>query len=237
MPQPAGRKAGHGPHCRPASSAALASAGSRGGLGDRRGREGNEAPDGDRQERRSQALGIHVLGSFAVVLTQGGMRRPERKRGRPLPAMLAGGMEKSWRFCGSPRRALIYARDRDLPVRRIRAGPRPGRVALARGRVAARAAGLRPARAARREPRSAGLAGRDHREGVGRPRRDGRGGREPHQVRPPGARRRRQVPAIHPHAAPPGLPLRRSRAGRAGGRCSPPCRRRAARLPRPLART
>ena len=73
---------------------------------------------------------------------------------------------------------------------------------------ARRAAGLRAARAAGREPRAARLARRDHREGLGRARRLGRRRLEPRQVGAPGARRRRQGAALHPHDPRPGLPLR-----------------------------
>ena len=83
-----------------------------------------------------------------------------------------------------------------------------------------RAAGLRAARAAGREPRAPGFEGRDHREGLGRSRRLGRGGGQPRQVGAAGARRRRQVAAVHQDDPRPGVPLRRAGknlARRAGG--------------------
>ena len=132
-------------------------------------------------------------------------------------------LQAAWRIRGdflemrslAPNCALdvIYAPAHALPVRQFELDMATVRAARRRRAVSARAAGVRAARAAGREPRAPGLAGRDHREGLGRARRLRRRHREPHQVGAAGARRRRQGAALHPDDPRPGLPLRRSRAG------------------------
>ena len=77
-------------------------------------------------------------------------------------------MEISWRFarwCGADAGIVT------LPLRHLRARPGQGRAARRRRPFARRAAGVRAARPAGREPRAPGPQGRDRREGLGRPRR------------------------------------------------------------------
>ena len=103
----------------------------------------------------------------------------------------------------------ILATD-DLHVRSLRAGSRRRRAAGGRQGREPRAAGLCAAGAAGGEPRAPGFEGRNHRKGLGRPRRLGRGRGEPRQIGAAGARGRRQVTAIHQDDPWSGIPVRRA---------------------------
>ena len=122
-------------------------------------------------------------------------------------------MEISWKSPATPERPAGADRVIYAPAMIYRFGPfeldtGTRRAACRRRAVPGRAAGVRAARAAGREPRAPGVPRRDHREDLGRAHRLGRGGREPREVGAPGARRRRQGAALHQDDPPPGLPLR-----------------------------
>ena len=102
----------------------------------------------------------------------------------------------------------IRADRHDLHVRRLRAGPRPVRVAAGRREAGRGAAGLRRARPPGRAPHPRRLEGRAARVGVEDHLRHRVRADEPHQGRPARGGRRRTVAADDPHRARAWLPLR-----------------------------
>ncbi len=121
---------------------------------------------------RRRLRGVSAAGSFVLHGSLLAFGRP-RERSPPVLCFVSRSrttrsLQTPWRIRRTVRGVRrVHHRPHDLPVRPIRAGHGPSRVARGRRSPPPRTPGLRAPRACCRQPRAARLQRRDHREGVG----------------------------------------------------------------------